>query len=331
MSDHLKIGPVVPSSLPAADNFHGLFLYLSRFPAYLKPVLPYLIKAFLNAAERCAVAGLAAPGDATLLAFPALPKIGLGVALGAKGSAHSPSGRAILDAYPRNIPWPANPLPSPGTTVDVDRVEVASKLIEQGRFKAAKHILLDSATPADAGDPAVMAELQEKHPQGTASPFGDDNIAGPPSGRAPTAELLQKALRAFNPDTAPGISGWTVRLLRLALLRPKVKQYFLSSLVTSIACGKAPGQQMLLASRLTALTKPNGSLRHIAVGEPLYRLAGKTLLLTHFRPDYLLTIQFGVKSPGGVEPLVAFKGWPMGRRLGTRSRRRKTAEVRRQR
>ncbi|OXM79141.1 hypothetical protein C364_02632 [Cryptococcus neoformans Bt63] len=61
---------------------------------------------------------------------------------------------------------------------------------------------------------------------------------------------------------------------------------------------------MLRTSRLIPLKKEDDSVHPIAVSELIYRLCAKALIAAHFRPDFLLPFQLGVKSPGGVEPIV---------------------------
>lgn len=61
---------------------------------------------------------------------------------------------------------------------------------------------------------------------------------------------------------------------------------------------------MLRTSRLIALKKDDGSVRPIAVGELIYRLCAKAIIRSYFHTDFLLLYQLGVKSPGGVEPIV---------------------------
>jgi len=68
--------------------------------------------------------------------------------------------------------------------------------------------------------------------------------------------------------------------------------------------GTAPGQELLCASRLVGLQKPDGGIRPIAIGDLVYRIALKAILLTSFRPTMLLPNQLGVNSIGGVEPAV---------------------------
>jgi hypothetical protein len=123
-----------------------------------------------------------------------------------------------------------------------------------------------------------------------------------------TPEAISKALKSFNSETAPGISGWTVPLLRLAAKDPIVQQ-FLHKLTSMIVAGVAPGANLLCGSRLTALYKKEdqgleGGLRPIAVGELVYRLSMKAICMRLVDRIMLKKSMLGVKSPGGVEPIV---------------------------
>jgi hypothetical protein len=147
----------------------------------------------------------------------------------------------------------------------------------------------------------VVEALRAKHPAGPPLPFG--TTAGPRNGEIPPADTLLAAFKSFKPDTAPGISGLTHHLIAIALRSPVVHKA-LHTLTGLIAAGTAPGQSMLCSPRLTALLKPDGGYRPIAVGELVYRLCTKTLLRHSFRPDFLLPFQFGVGTKGGVEPVI---------------------------
>ena len=68
--------------------------------------------------------------------------------------------------------------------------------------------------------------------------------------------------------------------------------------------GTAPGADLLCASRLIGLQKPDGGVRPIAIGDLLYKVALKAILITSFRPEMLLPNQLGVNSVGGVEPAI---------------------------
>ena len=81
------------------------------------------------------------------------------------------------------------------------------------------------------------------------------------------------------------------------------KQFF-NLLIKQVVQNKAPGQQMLCASRLTPLAKPDGGVRPIAVGELFYRLIMKCVMRKYFYRSSLHPFQLGVGSKGGVEPIV---------------------------
>lgn len=112
----------------------------------------------------------------------------------------------------------------------------------------------------------------------------------------------------MNRETAAGISGWTVPMLRLVSQHPTVAE-FLSVITTMILNGTCPGANILCGARLTGLYKKEGmglagGLRPIAVGELLYRVAMKAIVERLVDRDMLPRSMFGVKSPGGVEPIV---------------------------
>jgi hypothetical protein len=86
--------------------------------------------------------------------------------------------------------------------------------------------------------------------------------------------MVSAGIRAFAPDTAPGPSGWTVKLLQQAATSPDFL-LFLHDLTKRISAGTCVGQTLLCAARLTPLLKPDGGIRPIAVGEIFYRLAMK--------------------------------------------------------
>lgn len=79
---------------------------------------------------------------------------------------------------------------------------------------------------------------------------------------------------------------------------------FLRLLTDLIRQGTAPGADLLCASRLIGLEKEDKGIRPIAIGDMIYRVAMKAILLSSFRQDMLLENQLGVNSPGGVEPAI---------------------------
>ena len=147
----------------------------------------------------------------------------------------------------------------------------------------------------------TMETLKSKHPDGPENPFGD--ALGPLQGYAPTSDGIKAAINSFRVDTSPGISVWTVPLLRHAAKSPRVSQFF-TTLTSTIGAATDPGPAMLSVSCLTPLLKSDAVIRPIIVGELIYRLATKVLLKKAIQPDLCLPYQFGVGSPGDVEPVV---------------------------
>lgn len=283
----------IPFTLPDQGNTADRFRYLATIPNRKKPIPGRLHPAFQDAAARCAEAYLTRPTEANLLNFLALPKVGLFPATLEKKPA------LFLASYP-NVSWPT-PKPKPqNPTTASDTSKTATKLVESGHLGSAARILAEDAKAMEIDD-RVLEQLESKHPRGPEKPFG--RKAGPKQGKNITEQSMREALDTFAADTAPGVSGWTVPLLKSAMHRPSVVK-FLTTLCTSITSSTALGQSMLRTSRLIALKKDDGSVRPIAVGELIYRLCAKAILRSYFHTDFLLPYQLGVKSPGGVEPIV---------------------------
>jgi hypothetical protein len=80
---------------------------------------------------------------------------------------------------------------------------------------------------------------------------------------------------------------------------------FLVLYAKQVAQGIAPGRELMLACRGTPMDKDGkGGVRPIAVGDLIYNIVAKSLLRLYSRPDCLLPYQLGVRSPGGIEPVV---------------------------
>jgi len=201
-----------------------------------------------------------------------------------------------LDSF-LNATWPQ---PDHRPTSQGNTVASIGKLVTEGRLGIAANLVRGDAKVLDI-DNALLASLKAKHPPGVAKPFGP--TAGPIPGLSPSEDDILTAIHSFKPYTAPGFSGWTVPLLKIAIKGPKVVA-MLTCLTGMIGQGTAPGRSMLAASRLTLLEKKDGGHRPIDVGDLIYRLCTKVLLRHHFKADCLLPTQFGVGSKGGVEPGV---------------------------
>lgn len=239
------------------------------------------------------------PTEQNLLDFLLLPKAGLalGIRNGTLGVKH------VLQHYPETRIPPPTPLedkggdPPPSNFSPTSR---AQKLIERGFLSRAARALADPTTLARNSE-EIVEILKEKHPLGNI--FSFSTTANPRIGAVPTKDDITQALATFSSDTAPGISGWTVPLLREAIKRDDVLK-FLTYLCRTFQLGTTPGRHLLTTSRLVALDKADGGVRPIAVGELIYRLMAKVALTKSFQREQLAPFQLGVRSPGGTEPII---------------------------
>ena len=258
--------------------------------------------------DKLATAFLADPSEATLTNFLAVPKLAIHPA--ARLLSRDPRAAVqLLRSFPE-VPPPS----APGTRLPTaeNRLKSITKLIHNGRLGTAANLVRGNTKVVTVND-SVLAKLRSKHPPGVPNPFG--SRPGPATGISPTQDNFLASLNAAKPFTAPGISGWTISLLKLATKVPTVLE-MLSTLTGMIGQGTAPCRDLLVASRLTPLAKDDGGLRPIAVGDIIYRLATKTLLRHHFKPDSLLPCQFGVGTKGGTEPVTRTIQRALDRTLG---------------
>jgi hypothetical protein len=284
--------PVLPP--PPVGTFFGYysmeeaFKALARLPATYRPLPPAVASAFRHTAERLAQDFSAHPNDRAMFNFLCMPKVCLGAGV---DSTHR------LAAYP-DVAFPDLP---DFTRRDNRKAPSVQHQVELGRLGNASRIL-DGTGPVAGQTQEVLESLKDKHPDGESNPFGN-NVGPQFFNAAPTTEEIVKAFDSFRNDTAPGVSGWTVPLLKTAMRSEPVKA-MLTTLVTMLLAGTAPGRSFLCTSRLIALDKPDGGVRPIAVGELVYRLCTKAILRHSFRADSLSPCQFGVGTRGGVEPLI---------------------------
>ena len=283
------------SGRPSMTQYFGFvtmdeaFLALSNLPATYRKLPPHVGNAFEKASEKAAAKFLAQPySDQAMLEFLCLPKVGL-----APGQAENASHR--LSVFP-DVAFPPPPDRSRSSGTGPSPV----KQVEQGKLGNAARILGGQSSIAPPSLDVVEA-LKSKHPTGPRNPFGSGT--GPFSCSPPSAEAMVEALNSFKPDTAPGISGWTVGLLKIAMRSVTVKR-MLATLAGMMLAGTAPGRKFLTSSRLIALDKPDGGVRPITVGDLVYRLCAKAIIRGSFKTDFLSPGQFGVGTKGGVEPLI---------------------------
>jgi len=288
-----------PSPSPEPEllaDLAGRFASLAACPTVYKPLPPTWSKPFIEACAARARAYVRDPSERRLFDFLTLPKVGLAPALKLASSTSAAAGKLHLEAYPR-VSWPVRaPPPSLGSSLPV-RV---SRAVESGKLGRAAQLLDNNAAVAALSEETLDA-LRSKHPEGEDNPFSNRRGNAPSS--LPELDDVLRAFRTFKPDTAPGVSGWTPSLLGHAIKSDDV-QAFLALLTKQVAGGTAPGRALLCTSRLTPLAKSDGGIRPIACGELIYRLIAKTLMRHYFRKTMLLPWQFGVGTPGGVEPVT---------------------------
>ena len=174
-------------------------------------------------------------------------------------------------------------------------------MLERGFLGRASRALIDP-TPIAADTAENRAILLEKHPIGSKDPFSRKTRPRP--GQPITEEAILASIATIGKEKAPGLSGWTRPLLNLVSKADSPVIAFLRLLADMIRQGTAPGADLLCASRLIGLEKPDGGIRPIAMGDLIYKVAMKAILKTSFSSSMLLPFQLGVSSPGGVELAV---------------------------
>ena len=187
----------------------------------------------------------------------------------------------------------------------------AKELLSEELLQQASAALV-SDPPAEV-TPAVVDEMRLKHP--AERPGEGDRISQLPKVSSAAAlqvkpEQLEAAIRSFNRGSGAGPSGLRPQHLKDALV-PGWQDELLrqvTQLANLLLSGSALAevQPWLCGATLTALPKPTGDLRPVAVGEVWRRLTSKVAARTatdelrpHFEP-----IQLGVGSKGGCESIV---------------------------
>jgi hypothetical protein len=279
-------------------------LAFSKVPIPEKKLHARHARAFTVAASKAAKAFCKRPTEKALLHFLLLPRV-LGLGLQKGGLA------TLLRNYPANIPTledleatleqQKSPTLQKNPSKAANPVQRAVKLLERGFLGRASRTLIDPVLIAP-NTAANRATLLEKHPIGPEKPFQRKTYPRP--GQPVTEATVLKAIASIGKEKAPGLSGWTRPLLDLVTGGDSPVIGFLRLLADMIRQGTAPGAPLLCASRLIGLEKPGGGVRPIAIGDLIYRVAMKAILLTSYNPSMLLPFQLGVNSPGGVEPAI---------------------------
>ncbi|CAI7854850.1 unnamed protein product [Closterium sp. NIES-54] len=163
------------------------------------------------------------------------------------------------------------------------------------------------ATPVSRPTPEVLESLRAKHPraQHPDTPWPQPE---PDTYLAVSREAFLKLLSKCENGVGAGPSGATFEHLREAALIHSAVSSHLHALVNTILRGKLRNEvgELLTASRLIALDKPDGGTRPIAIGECILRLAAKAAhtQLAEAAREFFLPLQFGVVVPGGAEAVI---------------------------
>jgi len=109
-------------------------------------------------------------------------------------------------------------------------------------------------------------------------------------------------LVSISPETAGGPSGIDGAFINITRHNAEFVDLILY-ITKQIAKGEMELRKLFVSSSIVPLLKNKlGDVRPIAVGEVFYRIAGR--IIAKEAKTKLLNFQFGVYSPGGVEPLV---------------------------
>lgn len=182
--------------------------------------------------------------------------------------------------------------------------------LEEGNFKAAVRLLAsDDTMAADCSE--TLQALQEKHPS-----TPSDRLPIPPTDPSciqivfdePT---VRKALLSFPPGSSSGCDGLTPQHIKDMITAEGQSSHLLTAITTIInliVAGNVPDtiKPFFFGGRLIALSKKDGGIRPIVVGQTFRRLASKLVnsyatgkLSASFAP-----LQLGVGVSGGVEAAV---------------------------
>jgi hypothetical protein len=119
-------------------------------------------------------------------------------------------------------------------------------------------------------------------------------------------EQIHRALRGLNRDAAPGVSGWTVPLLQIALQSKEVQE-FVRVLIQKMCNNEIKNRHPLLWSRLFAVPKPNSDgVRPIACGELLCKIAASIGFsnIKDALEKKLAHTQYALGKKGGVQRVI---------------------------
>ena len=286
-----------------------------------------ILQAFDTKAQRVAAAFIAEESEQTWWNLLSLPS-----------TLRSPNPNTWEDKIQR---WPRLPdtaiRPDTATPrVSIEARKRAERLAGQQRYGAAKRVLLDSST-VHAPSEGVHNKLSALLVQDVAFPTEEDkaifedakippiDMEGDKAKDTPIA-LVERLVQQVKNDAGVGLYGWTPQLLKWVCRQrpasnsrstskrraPQAAPFAkaLASYSRLLFRGEAPLVSQTMTSTLLPLDKTKGarpddlSIRPICVESIITRVVCRTFLKHINATKALLPYQFGVKSPGGVEPII---------------------------
>ena len=220
------------------------------------------------------------------------------------------SGTAIDSDDESDEPFPSLSRHNRRHTADPDgkAARKADYLVQCGLTRKAAQILHSTTQIADLQTAAAQDTMLRLHPQpppGTVLPSLPEGA--PPSVLEDDAGLRKLLTQSDNGSSA-GPSGWGGNMLSI-LAQSDICRLGVIALLRDVINGQLPddARQLLLTSRLIALTKPNSDgYRPIAVGELFYRLAAIVAVrrVSDVAAQLLAPHQYGVGVAAGAEKIL---------------------------
>ena len=179
----------------------------------------------------------------------------------------------------------------------------ARQFVHLGELSAARQAL--TAGPLAPGTAATLQELQDPEPYAPLHPslseFQPDQPVDLPD------DLILMNLRRARKGAAPGPSGLTADTLRL-LIDDDTATTNLIRVAGHLAQASIPAEiaRAIGLGRMVALTKPNGRVRGIVVGDVLRRLVSRCLAQKYAQPIHTACQphQFALATRSGTEAVV---------------------------
>jgi len=193
---------------------------------------------------------------------------------------------------------------------------LCEKLVSLGRIGNAIDALICETSPISEASSEQLERLQQKHPPrrpttvnlcGTSMEVDVEDVSI-------SSDSIIASLHKFRKGSAPGPSGCSALHLSRAIevdneVVASNCSKALSALLTRFAKGSVPDKlrNFLTNAKLIGLSKKNGDLRPIAIGETIRRLIAKCLLSLHaprISEFFAPRNQMGLCTPGGLESII---------------------------